>query len=180
MSALLSRRLFLKGLSVVAAAAALNACSSTNAAINEALIDGTVGGLVTTNCELFPSRTRHADSDLFSYSFKAYITMTNVNSKPVNITPDNFTAVLDGTPKNLSKFGFSIDETSWRTADVVTIAPGEEKAVVLEYEISQPVYDSWWKTNHDVIFTFTCGNQRVTYTGNSHSNDVVIGDIETL
>ena len=40
MSEMFSRRVFLRGLGVVAAAAALTACSSTNEAVNQALIEG--------------------------------------------------------------------------------------------------------------------------------------------
>ena len=46
MSEMFSRRVFLRGLGVVAAAAALTACSSTNEAVNQALIEGAVGGIV--------------------------------------------------------------------------------------------------------------------------------------
>ena len=39
MSEMFSRRVFMRGLGVVAAAAALTACSSTNEAVNQALIE---------------------------------------------------------------------------------------------------------------------------------------------
>lgn len=50
MSEMFSRRVFLRGLGVVAAAAALTACSSTNEAVNQALIEGAVGGIVAADC----------------------------------------------------------------------------------------------------------------------------------
>ena len=49
MSEMFSRRVFLRGLGVVAAAAALTACSSTNEAVNQALIEGAVGGIVAAD-----------------------------------------------------------------------------------------------------------------------------------
>ena len=52
MSEMFSRRVFLRGLGVVAAAAALTACSSTNEAVNQALIEGAVGGIVAKDCIL--------------------------------------------------------------------------------------------------------------------------------
>ncbi len=52
MSEMFSRRVFLRGLGVVAAAAALTACSSTNEAVNQALIEGAVGGIVAKDCKL--------------------------------------------------------------------------------------------------------------------------------
>ena len=56
MSEMFSRRVFLRGLGVVAAAAALTACSSTNEAVNQALIEGAVGGIVAKDCILGTSR----------------------------------------------------------------------------------------------------------------------------
>lgn len=179
MSEMFSRRVFLRGLGAVAAAAALTACSSTNEAVNQALIEGAVGGLVTTNCNLTSGRMTHADST-YSYFLKANITMTNVGTKTMKVSGDNFTATLDGAPKALSLFGFADGEKTWRTADLVLIKPGEEYTFVLEYNIDESLYKEWHKTPHEVVFTFTLGNQRVTYTGNSRSNDVVAGDIETL
>ena len=54
MSEMFSRRVFLRGLGVVAAAAALTACSSTNEAVNQALIEGAVGGIVAADCNIGP------------------------------------------------------------------------------------------------------------------------------
>ena len=56
MSEMFSRRVFLRGLGVVAAAAALTACSSTNEAVNQALIEGAVGGIVAADCKIDRSR----------------------------------------------------------------------------------------------------------------------------
>ena len=42
----------MRGLGVVAAAAALTACSSTNEAVNQALIEGAVGGIVAADCKI--------------------------------------------------------------------------------------------------------------------------------
>lgn len=46
----------MRGLGVVAAAAALTACSSTNEAVNQALIEGAVGGIVAADCKIGRSR----------------------------------------------------------------------------------------------------------------------------
>lgn len=56
------------------------------------------------------------------------------------------------------------DADIWRTYDSLTIRPGEERSVALAYEISQPTYDSWYRSSRTVAVSFTCGNQRVTYT----------------
>ena len=45
---------------------------------------------------------------------------------------------------------------------------------------SQPTYDSWYKSSRTVAVSFTCGNQRVTYTKNSRSDEITVSDIETL
>ena len=50
----------------------------------------------------------------------------------------------------------------------------------MAYEISQPTYDSWYKSSRTVAVSFTCGNQRVTYTKNSRSDEITVSDIETL
>lgn len=88
---------------------------------------------------------------------------------------------LDGTP---SPFNFSArdvgDADIWRTYDSLTIRPGEERSVALAYEISQPTYDSWYRSSRTVAVSFTCGNQRVTYTKNSRSDEITVSDIETL
>lgn len=180
MSEMFSRRAFLRGLGVVAAAAALTACSSTNEAVNQALVEGAVGGLVTTNCHLNVGRWRHSDSNIVTYYFKAQVTLTNVGTKTMKVSADNFTTTLDGTQKAIFQFGFADGENTWRTADLVLIKPGEEYTLVLEYEISEPLYNDWYKTSHDVSVTFTCGNQRVTYTKNSRSDEITVSDIETL
>ena len=70
MSEMFSRRVFMRGLGVVAAAAALTACSSTNEAVNQALIEGAVGGIVAKLAEadigpqmpLFPSTRSLSES----------------------------------------------------------------------------------------------------------------------
>ena len=72
------------------------------------------------------------------------------------------------------------DFVIWRTYDSLTIRPGEERSVALAYEISQPTYDSWYSSNRTVAVSFTCGNQRVTYTKNSRSDEITVSDIETL
>ena len=72
------------------------------------------------------------------------------------------------------------DFVIWRTYDSLTIRPGEERSVILEYEINQPTYDSWYSSSHTVAVSFTCGNQRVTYTKNSRSDEITVSDIETL
>ena len=72
------------------------------------------------------------------------------------------------------------DADIWRTYDSLTIRPGEERSVALAYEISQPTYDSWYSSSRTVAVSFTCGNQRVTYTKNSRSDEITVSDIETL
>lgn len=61
-----------------------------------------------------------------------------------------------------------------------TIKPGEERTLEIDCNVNKPTYDAWGKTNQTVTVTFTCGNQRVTYTGSSRSKEIVAGDIETL
>lgn len=182
MSEMFSRRVFLRGLGVVAAAAALTACSSTNEAVNQALIEGAVGGIVAKDCILGTSRFRSASSDVPIYYVGAKIVLTNVSSKSVTLSGDNFATTLDGTP--IPPFNFSArdvgDADIWRTYDSLTIRPGEERSVALAYEISQPTYDSWYSSNRTVAVSFTCGNQRVTYTKNSRSDEITVSDIETL
>ena len=182
MSEMFSRRVFLRGLGVVAAAAALTACSSTNEAVNQALIEGAVGGIVAKDCILGTSRFRSASSDVPIYYVGAKIVLTNVSSKSVTLSGDNFATTLDGTP--IPPFNFSArdvgDADIWRTYDSLTIRPGEERSVALAYEISQSTYDSWYKSSRTVAVSFTCGNQRVTYTKNSRSDEITVSDIETL
>lgn len=91
MSEMFSRRVFLRGLGVVAAAAALTACSSTNEAVNQALIEGAVGGIVAKDCILGTSRFRSASSDVPIYYVGAKIVLTNVSSKSVTLSGDNLT-----------------------------------------------------------------------------------------
>ena len=50
----------------------------------------------------------------------------------------------------------------------------------MAYEISQSTYDSWYRSSRTVAVSFTCGNQRVTYTKNSRSDEITVSDIETL
>ena len=104
MSERFSRRVFLRGLGVVAAAAALTACSSTNEAVNQALIEGAVGGIVAKDCILGTSRFRSASSDVPIYYVGAKIVLTNVSSKSVTLSGDNFDTVLDGTRLTQPKF----------------------------------------------------------------------------
>ena len=42
------------------------------------------------------------------------------------------------------------DADIWRTYDSLTIRPGEERSVALAYEISQPTYDSWYRSSRTV------------------------------
>ena len=169
MSEMFSRRVFLRGLSVVAAAAALTACSSTNEAVNQALIEGAVGGIVAADCKIDRSRYWAANATVPVNEISFRIVMTNVSSKPVTLIPPfNFSARDVG------------DADIWRTYDSLTIRPGEERSVALAYEISQSTYDSWYKSSRTVAVSFTCGNQRVTYTKNSRSDEITVSDIETL
>lgn len=182
MSEMFSRRVFLRGLGVVAAAAALTACSSTNEAVNQALIEGAVGGIVATDCKIDRSRYWAANATVPVNELSFRIVMSNVSSKPVTLSADNFATTLDGTP--ITPFRFSArdvgDADIWRTYDSLTIRPGEERSVALDYEIDQATYDSWRNADRSAAVAFTCGNQRVTYTKNSRSADVVVSDIETL
>ncbi len=182
MSEMFSRRVFLRGLSVVAAAAALTACSSTNEAVNQALIEGAVGGIVAKDCKIGRMTYWAANATVPVYEISFRIVMTNVSSKPVTLSGDNFATTLDGTP--IPPFNFSArdvgDADIWRTYDSLTIRPGEERSVALAYEISQPTYDSWYRSSRTVAVSFTCGNQRVTYTKNSRSDEITVSDIETL
>ena len=182
MSEMFSRRVFLRGLGVVAAAAALTACSSTNEAVNQALIEGAVGGIVATDCKIGRSRYWAANATVPVNEISFRIVMTNVSSKPVTLSGDNFATTLDGTP--IPPFNFSArdvgDADIWRTYDSLTIRPGEERSVALAYEISQPTYDSWYRSSRTVAVSFTCGNQRVTYTFDTASRKRIVSDIETL
>lgn len=148
MSEMFSRRVFLRGLGVVAAAAALTACSSTNEVVNQALIEGAVGGIVAADCKIGRMTYWAANATVPVYEISFRIVMTNVSSKPVTLSGDNFATTLDGTPIPL--FNFSArdvgDADIWRTYDSLTIRPGEERSVALAYEISQPTYDSWYKS----------------------------------
>ncbi|MEI3256199.1 MAG: twin-arginine translocation signal domain-containing protein [Faecalibacterium prausnitzii] len=143
MSEMFSRRVFLRGLGVVAAAAALTACSSTNEAVNQALIEGAVGGIVATDCKIgSTSRYRAANATVPIYDISFKIVMTNVSSKPVTLSGDNFRHyVLDGTP--IPQFNFSArdvgDSDIWRTYDSLTIRPGEERTSVAEVIAHQPM-----------------------------------------
>ena len=71
-------------------------------------------------------------------------------------------------------------QTSGAPMTVSPSDPGEERSVALAYEISQPTYDSWYRSSRTVAVSFTCGNQRVTYTKNSRSDEITVSDIETL
>ena len=182
MSEMFSRRVFLRGLGAVAAAAALTACSSTNEAVNQALIEGAVGGIVAADCKIGRSRYWAANATVPVNEISFRIVMTNVGSKPVTLSGDNFATTLDGTPIPPFRFGARDvgDADIWRTYDSLTIRPGEERSVILEYEINQPTYDSWYSSSHTVAVSYTCGNQRVTYTKNSRSDEITVSDIETL
>ena len=98
MSEMFSRRVFLRGLGVVAAAAALTACSSTNEAVNQALIEGAVGGIVAADCKIGRMTYWAANATVPVYEISFRIVMTNVSSKPVALSGDNFATTLDGTP----------------------------------------------------------------------------------
>lgn len=182
MSEMFSRRVFMRGLGVVAAAAALTACSSTNEAVNQALIEGAVGGIVAADCKIGRMTYWAANATVPVYEISFRIVMTNVSSKPVTLSGDNFATTLDGTP--IPPFNFSArdvgDADIWRTYDSLTIRPGEERSVALAYEISQPTYDSWYKSSRTVAVSFTCGGQRVTYTFDTASRKRIVSDIETL
>ena len=131
MSEMISRRVFMRGLGVVAAAAALTACSSTNEAVNQALIEGAVGGIVAADCKIGRSRYWAANATVPVNEISFRIVMTNVSSKPVTLSGDNFVTTLDGTP--ITPFRFSArdvgDADIWRTYDSLTIRPGEERSV---------------------------------------------------
>lgn len=182
MSERFSRRVFLRGLGVVAAAAALTACSSTNEAVNQALIEGAVGGIVAADCKIGRSSYWAANATVPVYEISFRIVMTNVSSKPVTLSADNFATTLDGTPMPPFHFGARDvgDADIWRTYDSLTIRPGEERSIDLAYEINKPTYDSWYNSSRTVAVSFTCGNQRVTYTKNSRSDEIIVSDIETL
>ena len=172
----------MRGLGVVAAAAALTACSSTNEAVNQALIEGAVGGIVAADCKIGRMTYWAANATVPVYEISFRIVMTNVSSKSVTLSGDNFDTVLDGTRLTQPKFSAQDIGGSeiWRTYDSLTIRPGEERSIALAYEISQPTYDSWYKSSRTVAVSFTCGNQRVTYTKNSRSDEITVSDIETL
>ena len=172
MSEMFSRRVFLRGLGVVAAAAALTACSSTNEAVNQALIEGAVGGIVAKDCILGTSRFRSASSDVPIYYVGAKIVLTNVSSKSVTLSGDNFDTVLDGT--RLTQPKFSAQDIGG------SIRPGEERTIEVEYVTDQPTYENLWKTSHSASVAFTCGGQRVTYTFDTASRKRIVSDIETL
>ena len=82
---------------------------------------------------------RSASSDVPIYYVGAKIVLTNVSSKSVTLSGDNFRHyVLDGT--RLTPLKFSAQDIGgseiWRTYDSLTIRPGEERSVALvEYEI---------------------------------------------
>lgn len=182
MSEMFSRRVFLRGLGVAAAAAALTSCSSTNEAVNQALIEGAVGGIVAKDCKFTVGTFRSAGAEVPSYYVGANITLNNVSSKPVNITRDNFAVTLDGSPLSPSMLMvFDVGSTSRGSSYVtLTIKPGEERTIQIDCNVNKPTYDAWGKTNQTVTVTFTCGNQRVTYTKNSRSDEITVSDIETL
>lgn len=182
MSEMFSRRVFMRGLGVVAAAAALTACSSTNEAVNQALIEGAVGGIVAADCKIGRSRYWAANATVPVNEISFRIVMTNVSSKPVTLSGDNFATTLDGTP--IPPFNFSArdvgDADIWRTYDSLTIRPGEERTIEVEYVTDQPTYENLWKTSHSASVAFTCGGQRVTYTFDTASRKRIVSDIETL
>ena len=129
MSEMFSRRVFLRGLGVVAAAAALTACSSTNEAVNQALIEGAVGGIVAKDCILGTSRFRSASSDVPIYYVGAKIVLTNVSSKSVTLSGDNFDTVLDGTRLTQPKFSAQ-DIGGPKSGALMTTSPsGQVKSV---------------------------------------------------
>lgn len=182
MSHSVSRRQFLHGLGIVAAAAALSACSASN----EDIIAGPVGGIVTTDAYVTCIPIKKYDPDRVEYKISSTVSLKNTTSQIGNIGGDNFVVTLDGTPIVLS----DISVVERREEDfeysrsihnsTVDIAPGEEHTFKLSYMVSKPFYDNWRKEDHIVTVTFTYGGQRVTYTGNSHETNISVGKIEKV
>ena len=117
-----------------------------------------------------------------TYYVGAKIVLTNVSSKSVTLSGDNFDTVLDGTRLTQPKFSAQDIGGSeiWRTYDNLTIRPGEERTIEVEYVTDQPTYENLWKTSHSASVAFTCGGQRVTYTFDTASRKRIVSDIETL
>mgnify|MGYP000057927248 FL=1 len=142
MSEMFSRRVFMRGLGVVAAAAALTACSSTNEAVNQALIEGAVGGIVATDCKIGRSRYWAANATVPVNEISFRIVMTNVSSKPVTLSGDNFATTLDGTP--IPPFNFSARDVEMQTSGApMTVSPSDPaRSAVLPWRMksaSQPM-----------------------------------------
>lgn len=142
MSEMFSRRVFLRGLGVVAAAAALTACSSTNEAVNQALIEGAVGGIVAADCKIGRMTYWAANATVPVYEISFRIVMTNVSSKPVTLSGDNFATTLDGTPipRSTSAHGMWEMQTSGAP---MTVSPSDPaRSAVLPWRMksaSQPM-----------------------------------------
>ena len=124
MSEMFSRRVFLRGLGVVAAAAALTSCSSTNEAVNQALIEGAVGGIVAADCKIGRSRYWAANATVPVNEISFRIVMTNVSSKPVTLSGDNFATTLDGTPSPRSASAHGMWEMQTSGAPM-TVSPSD-------------------------------------------------------
>ena len=73
--------------------------------------------------------------------------ITNFRSKSVTRRFDNFDTVLDGTRLTQPKFSAQDIGGSeiWRTYDNLTIRPGEERTIEVEYVTDQPTYENLWK-----------------------------------
>ena len=167
----------------MAAAAALTACSSTNEAVNQALIEGAVGGIVAADCKIDRSRYWAANATVPVNEISFRIVMTNVSSKPVTLSGDNFATtarMVPPSPRSTSAHGMWEMQTSGAPMTVSPSDPARSAVLPWRIEISQPTYDSWYRSSRTVAVSFTCGNQRVTYTKNSRSDEITVSDIETL
>ena len=117
MSEMFSRRVFMRGLGVVAAAAALTACSSTNEAVNQALIEGAVGGIVAADCKIGRSRYWAANATVPVNEISFRIVMTNVSSKPVTLS-----WMVPPSPRSTSAHGMWEMQTSGAP---MTVSPSD-------------------------------------------------------
>ena len=124
MSEMFSRRVFLRGLGVVAAATALTACSSTNEAVNQSLIEGAVGGIVATDCKIGRSRYWAANATVPVNEISFRIVMTNVSSKPVTLSGDNLPLrwMVPPFPRSTSAHGMWEMQTSGAP---MTVSPSD-------------------------------------------------------
>ena len=124
MSEMFSRRVFLRGLGVVAAAAALTACSSTNEAVNQALIEGAVGGIVAADCKIGRSRYWAANATVPVNEISFRIVMTNVSSKPVTLSGETLPLrwMVPPSPRSTSAHGMWEMQTSGAP---MTVSPSD-------------------------------------------------------